>query len=274
MAYFPRTMDEVFLWGGRIFFLVLLLTQALFLASYRAIYSNLKWYSTSLSYAPSVLVWLILVKCKKAKLRWIFWIWGMYVLGLVVSTAILFTIVGDSLDKERFLGPNVLKMVLCITPLLLLLLLNTAEDVKDHKELVPSLCFQMAVDLFDAVEIIDIVLEEREHSHGIPKGFGIAMVVFACISFLLSPWQMAENDLENKRVQRRTAIWRYIVEMIVENLTFLVIRLVIVFKYKKDESIFLAKNGIAFVLGFMGIRDLMVKDDVNSREETGSRTSG
>ena len=240
-------MDEVFLWGGRIFFLVLLLTQALFLASYPAIYSNLKWYSTSLSYAPSVLVWLILVKCKKAKLRWIFWIWGMYVLGLVVSTAIWFTIVGDSLDKERFLGPNVLKMVLCITPLLLLLLLNTAEDVKDHKELVSSLCFQLVLDLFDTIEIIDIVLEEKEHSHGIPKGFGKAMVVFACISFLLSPWQMAENDLENKRVQRRTAIWRYIVEMIVENLTFLVIRLVIVFKYKKDESVFLAKNGIAFV---------------------------
>ena len=79
---------------------------------------------------------------------------------------------------------------------------------------------------------------------------------------------MAENDLENKRVQRRTAIWRYIVEMIGENLTFLVIRLVIVFKYKKDESIFLAKNGIAFVLGFMGIRDLMVKDDVNSLAKT------
>jgi len=40
---------------------------------------------------------------------------------------------------------------------------------------VPSLCFQMAVDLFDAVEIIDIVLEEREHSYGIPKGFDICL---------------------------------------------------------------------------------------------------
>lgn len=140
--------------------------------------------------------------------------------------------------------------------------------MKDHKELVSSLCFQLAVDLFATIEIIDIVLAEREHSHGIPKGFGIAMVIFACIIFLLSLWQMAENDLENKRVQRRTAIWRYIVEMIVENLTFLVIRLAIVFKYKKGESIFLAKNGIAFVLGFMGIRDLTVKDNVNSRQET------
>jgi len=252
-----RVMDKVFLWGGRALFLALMVTQCLFLASYSASYkNNSTWYLTSLSYAPPVFVWLILVFFKKAELRWIFWIWGMYVLGLVASTAIVFTTVGDSLDKERFLGPSVLKMVLCITPLLLLLLLNTAEDVKDHKELVPSLCFQMAVDLFDAIEIMDIVLEEREHSYGIPKGFGDTLVVLACISFLLSPWQMAENDLEMDKLRRRTAKWRYIVEMIVENLAFLVIRLVIVFKYKKDESIFIAKNGIAFVLGVMGIRNL------------------
>jgi len=257
MTNCARVMDKVFLWGGRALFLAFMVTQCLFLASYPANYkNNSTWYLTSLSYAPSVFVWLILAFCKKAKLRWLFLTWGLYVLGLVVSTAVVFANVGDILDKEKFLGPNVLKMVLCITPLLLLLLLNTAEDVKDHKELVPSLCFQMAVDLFDAVEIIDIVLEEREHSYGIPKGFGDTMVVLACISFLLSPWQMAENDLEKDKLRRRTAKWRYIVEMIVENLAFLVIRSVIVFKYKKDESIFIAKNGIAFVLGVMGIRSL------------------
>ena len=257
MTNCARVMDKVFLWGGRALFLALMVTQCLFLASYPAIYSNnLKWYLTSLSYAPSVFVWLILVFSKNAKLGWLFVTWGLYVLGLVVSTAVVFAKVGDSLDKEKFLGPNVLKMVLCITPLLLLLLLNTAEDVKDHKELVPSLCFQMAVDLFDAVEIIGIVLEERKYNYSIPKGFGDTMVMLACISFLLSPWQMAENDLEKDKLRRRTAKWRYIVEMIVENLAFLVIRLVIVFKYKKDESIFIAKNGIAFVLGVMGIRNL------------------
>ena len=58
------------------------------------------------------------------------------VLGLVVSTAIEFTIAGNSLDKDRFLVPNLLKKVLCITPLLLLLLLKTAEDVENHIELV------------------------------------------------------------------------------------------------------------------------------------------
>ena len=36
------------------------------------------------------------------------YIWGLYVVGLVVSTVVVFATVGDSLDKERFLGPNVL----------------------------------------------------------------------------------------------------------------------------------------------------------------------
>ena len=100
-------MGKVFLWGGRALFLALIVTQCLFLASYPANYkNNSTWYLTSLSYAASVFVWLILVFSKKAKLRWLFVTWGLYVLGLVVSTALVFANVGDSLDKERFLGPK------------------------------------------------------------------------------------------------------------------------------------------------------------------------
>ena len=155
-------MDKVFLWGGRILFLVLMVTQCLFLASYPVIYkNNLTWYLTSLSYAPAAFTWLFLVLSKKAKLRWLFLTWGLYLIGLVGSIAIVFTSVGDILDKERFPGPNGLKMTLCITPLLVLLLLNTAEDAERHEKLLPLLCFQMAVDLVDTIEIIDIVLDEK-----------------------------------------------------------------------------------------------------------------
>ena len=130
MANCTKTMDKVFHWGGRILFVVLMATQCLFLASYPAIYkNNLTWYITSLSYAPSAFTWLFLVLSKKAKLRWLFLTWGLYLLGLVVSIATVFIIVGNSLDKERFLGPNGLKMTLCITPLLVLLLLRRLERV-------------------------------------------------------------------------------------------------------------------------------------------------
>ena len=252
-----KTMTSFFIWVGRLVFAGLILSQCFLLASYPATYKNdLNWYATSLSYGPSALTWFFLILFDKAKLRRLFYVWGLYVLGLVVSTGIVFATAGDSLDKDNSLTPNILKMTLCFTPLLLLLLLNTAKDVKDYKEVVSMLCFQMVVDLFDAVEMLDIVLDEKEHNYGIPKEFGVVMIVVACISFLLSPWQMAENDLENGRLRPRTAMWRYIVEMAFENFVFLVVRLVIVFKYKKDESIFIAKNGIAIILGIMGVVNL------------------
>ena len=111
--------------------------------------------------------------------------------------------------------------------------------------MVSKLSYQMAVDLFDAVEMLDIVLDEKEHNYGIPKGFGVVMIVLACISFLLSPWQMAENNLREGKLRKRTTTWRNIVETVLVNLVFLIVRLVIAFEYKKDESIFIAKNGIA-----------------------------
>ena len=158
------------------------------------------------------------------------------------------------MDKESLLGLKAL--TLCITPILLLLLLNTAKDVKDHEDLLPLLCFEMAVDLVDTVEILDIVLDEKEHNYGIPNGFGHAMVAIACISFLLSPWEMLENDFERGELLPKRALLRYIFEMTLVNFVFLIIRSVILIKYKKDESIFILKNLVAIILGIMGIRNL------------------
>ena len=90
-----------------------------------------------------------------------------------------------------------LKMVLCITPLLLLLLFHTADDsdqTDEHRALVSKLSYQMALDLFHAVEMIDIVLEENEHDFGIPNEFGAFMIVLACFCLALSTWQLAHRQ--------------------------------------------------------------------------------
>ena len=250
-------MPSLFIWGGRGLFFALIVAQCFLLASYPAQYTNnSRWYVVAVSYVPSLVPWTLLVLFQEAKLRRLFYIWGLYVCGLVFSIAFVFEVVGDSLDKERFLGPNVLKATFCFTPLLLLLLLNTASDASEYKDVVFKLCVQMTIDLFDAVEMLDIVLDEKEHNYGIPKGFGVVMIVLACLSFLLSPWQMAENDLDEEKPRRCTAILRNIVEMVVINFAFLIVRLVIFFEYKKDESIFIAKNGIAIILSIIEIRDL------------------
>lgn len=82
------------------------------------------------------------------------------------------------------------------------------------------------------------------------------MVAIACISFLLSPWQMLENDFQTGELLPKRALWRYIVEIALVNFVFLITRLVILIKYEKDESIFILKNLVAIILGIMGIRNL------------------
>ena len=134
--------------------------------------------------------------------------------------------------------------------------MKTATDARKYKAVVSQLCVQLAVDLLDAVEMIDIVLEEQEHNYGISKAFGIAMVSVACFSLLLSPWPMIEINLDEGKTRKRTAITRNIVEIIGVNGVFLVVRLVIVFKYKKDEIIFIAKNIIAIILSALEIIDI------------------
>ena len=257
--FLTEEMASLLVCGGRALFFALLVTQNFMLAAYPATYKDdSSWYAVAASQALSVTIWLALVLSSAAKLQRLFYIWGLYIVGLVISIAIVFGFVGDILDKKRFLGPNVLKTVLCITPLLLLLLLNTAKDSNKYKEVVSKLCFYMTVDLFDSVEMLDIVLDEKEHNYGIPKEFGAGMIALACISLLLSPWQMAENNLKEEKPRKCTAILRNIAE-IVFDVVFLAIRLVIVFKYKKDESIFIAKNGIGIILASFEIHDLLNK---------------
>lgn len=158
-----------------------------------------------------------------AELSFLFYVWVLYVITLVVNIGILFGTIGDKLESERFLGPNVLKGVLCVTPPLLLLLLLNASDSdrsNERKDLVSKLSYQMAIDLFDVVDMIDIVLEDKKHGSAncscanitinetnptmatsslntIPESFGMVMIAVASVSLLMSLWQLFENKLSS-----------------------------------------------------------------------------
>ena len=245
--------------AGRFVFAALLLVQCGFLAAYPAKYTkNLRWIAVITLYAPALLYWLLCLKTHAGLFR-MFITWGLYVVvALVPNIAITFAVCGDDLDKKTFLGPNTLKVVLCLTPVLFLLLLNTASDLtesKDYRELASQFSIQITIDLFDGVEMLDVVLDERENSLGISKGFGIAMIVVACFGFTLSLLQMAEYQLDDGSYQlrKKLSIFRNGVQLSLVNLVFLIIRLVIFIKYKKDESIFIAKNGIAIFLSSLEI---------------------
>ena len=243
---------------GRLIFFSLLMIQSGFLSAYPATYQGRKMAALCLLCFPALLYWIRCL-CTEASLLRMFYTWGLYlVVFLIPMIATIFAVAGDELDKTKFLGPNTLKVILCLTPVLFLFLPNTASGLSesdDYRQLAFRLTIQVTIDLFDTVEMLDIVLDENKNSHGIPKWGGRLMVAVACFSFLLSLLQMAENKLVDGKVEQSKclAIIRNVVQMVCVNLVFMVIRLVIFFKYKKEESIFIAKNGIAIYFSALEI---------------------
>ena len=193
---------------GRFIFFALIVSQCFLFASYPVKYKDdSSWYgiATVPLYGSAVIVWVCLVSPKpsrfEADLRSSFLVWGLYIVfGLIPSVTIVFGVTRAGLSSNsanatlcfcnattnhdtKTLGPVILKATLCATPILLILLLNTANDARKFKDVVYKLCVQLAVDLLDAVEMIDVVLDEQEHNYRISKGFGIAMITVACFQF-------------------------------------------------------------------------------------------
>ena len=160
-----------------------------------------------------------------------------------MNIGIIFGLLGDKLGTKKFPSLGLLKGLLCLTPPLLLLLLHNADDLdrsQERKDLVFKLSFQMAIDLFDVIDMIDIVLDdigranepqslpadviatlnktlketlpsftlnttgiltsELNKSIAILPVFGRVMIGVACFSLMLSIWQWAENKHSTTRV--------------------------------------------------------------------------
>ena len=82
----------------------------------------------------------------------------------------------------------------------------------------------MALDIFDGVEMLDVIIEENEFSHGVPKGFEKAMLAFVCISFLLSPLHLVEIKITGSgrwKIRRWLAGLRTTLQIVCVNCVFL-----------------------------------------------------
>ena len=250
-------------WLGRLAFFGLFITQSIFLSTYLAEYDGKSnWYFMALFFSPALAAWIYLPWSRSVCLRRLFRIWFLYIVAFVINIATVFGFVGDRISKTEFLSLNVLKAILCITPILLLLLLTTSdlgdsEESKKGREIVSKIYLPMAFDLFDGIEIIYIVLEEREHEFGISKEITITLVSLSFI-VLVIPWQMVETRLteEGWKTRVRTAMYHHLLQIFLVNIPFLVIRTVVFFTSGRDESIFVAKNGIGIILSSREIRNL------------------
>ena len=244
---------------GRFAFFILMGIQSYSLASYPAKYEDDPgFYALVLVFLPSLLLWLYIM-FNDESLQWLFAVWLLYVIALVILIGTIFggtDPVEDKLDKQAFFGPNILKMTLCLSPVLLLLLLSTGTDSIEYRELIWMLSLRVALDLFDAVEMLEVILEENELSHEVPKDFEQAIIVFVCLSFIVSPLQMMEIKLESFgdwKPRKCTSALRKTIQILFVNGVFLGLRLALSLNYGKDASIFIAKNGIIIILSLFEI---------------------
>ena len=134
---------------GRFAFFVLMGIQSFSLALYPATYEDKDgFYALVLLYLLPLGLWL-LIMCKDDNLQRLFVVWLLYTIVFVIFIGVIFG--GDEplenkLKKEEFFGPNVLKMTLCLSPVLLLLVLSTGTDSMSYIELTGMLSLRIALD--------------------------------------------------------------------------------------------------------------------------------
>ena len=181
------------------------------------------------------------------------YIWLGYTVLFIVDFVLVFTLVEDRLNEERSPRPVIFEAVLCITPLLLLLLLllNTADD-NDVKRLgdFKWLCASMTLQVFDAIEMIDIVVSEKGKGSKIDKVNEIGMIALAYASLLLSALQLVHSVHYKStcalRDGEKIRLGLLITAAII-NFVSMIIRVVVLVEYGTNETIFIAKNIISIL---------------------------
>ena len=174
-------------------FFLLLITQCCLLVKYVVKYEgkgdNVYW-PFVLLFLPAIIVWLVVTIDNH--MRWVGIVWLSYTCALTPMVGWIFGSIAieDKLDSAEAFGPNSLKAILCLTPLLLLLLLQSATDTSEYRDLLKELSFTVTLDLFDGIEMLEVILDEDENPHGIPKELEIAILAFVCGFFLLSPLEL------------------------------------------------------------------------------------
>ena len=266
---------------GRIIFLILLWIQnALFFSLYISMSINKK--KEYADYTCGFLVGcaacvILMYPCevmlgdlrRRIHLSYFFRGWQYYTsIVLVPSIIFAFGVQASLAGKVLFcqLADKLKVYTLCTTPILLILLLTTADDSfssKSHKELVRNLSVLMVADLFDAIEMLNNAFESSLGAFDLSTIF---LVIGAIITVIVSSLQMAEYEFiesvegeSNEQIRYKPKVFRKIVEL-ATNLVALTIRLEVLIGHGKSRAtvgtVVIFKNFTAIILCVMHICSL------------------
>ena len=237
---------------GQFVFFALMTMQCFFLASFLADYEDEgDWYAVSLLFVPASLMWWwinsITADPPKVVIFWLLYSW----LGAVPLIGIVFGRLDDKIESEGFWNASTLKLTLCITPLLLFLLCHTRIAMEGHQVHFSEWSAKALINLFDGIDLIAVILDENECSHGISRHFKNTLIAFTFISLLWSPVDVymalqpeaaTENDDEVLFV-----LFCYFIQVLFDTI-FLGLRLGLCLGYGRNASIFINKNIISITV--------------------------
>ena len=159
----------------------------------------------------------------------------------------------EKLDQSHWLSPNVLKSVLCITPALLVLAPQLTIS-RSHRKSVLSLSVFAALNIFDGIEMLEIVLMQKERKDfKLASGLETAIVVLACISFLATSFGLTRIKLVGRGkiviMDDEDTVSCTLLEILFTNVSFLILRIIVWADCGYEASIFIAKNIISLGIG-------------------------
>ena len=232
---------------SRFFFFVLIIIQAFILAGFQAHYKgNGDFYGLAALFFISPIV-LVIAILRDELIHYLWLVWVCYSGALVIMTGVIFggIVIPDQLKNDTFFGPNVLKTTLSLTPPQMLLLLNS---VTDEVEILKELYFTATLNLFDGIEMLEVLLQDRNNAIPAAMRFAVltAVILFFAVSFL-EIFKEKIKDGSDSKPRKRTVIVNDVFQIAL-NFLFLLFRLILWFAYHQDSAIFIAKNVILLLI--------------------------
>ena len=201
-----------------------------------------------IGFASFFFTWLI------GKRHYYSYIWFGYTFVLIVNISVVVAQYLLAVDGEQDnpFRPTVFVTVLCITPFILLLFLNTAGEggTEFHGES-GWLFATMSVQIFDAIDMIDNVM--NRYDNGTPTGLGVGMMILAFGCLLLAAWEFLERAHHSPGSKNGAKVYR-LIGLILVNLATLIIRAVVYVDYGWRETTSIAKNIIVICTSVSELR--------------------
>ena len=194
----------------------------------------------------------------KDEIKFAYIAWIVYAAHLVPQVATLFKLKAPVYDdSELVFGPNMLKMNLCLTPMLFLFLIYANHDAKSHsrrKYYLEKMTAAVTLDLFDSVEMLEYLFDKEKITIKLEN----AILAFSCMNIFLPTFALFELKFnkfhDSGEVSPVSFKLIYVCSfMFLVNVPFLVLRVILWRGYHLDVSVLLAKNVLAVILGIIEI---------------------